>query len=261
MLLQGKVAVVYGAAGHVVGAVARTFAAEGARVFLAGRTGARVEAVARGIAAAGGVAEAAEVDALDADAVARHLDDVVAVAGRVDVCMNATGFADHQRPPLLEMDLADARETVAAGLGSHLHTAVAAARHMVEQGSGVVLTLSTSAAGLAGRDRRMHRTGTFGVACAAIEELTRSLGGEVGPRGVRVVCLRPDALPERWAPDPAAGDAAATQAVLGFMRAGTMLDRMPMLQQVADAAAFAASDRAGALTGTVLNLTCGSIPG
>ena len=163
------------------------------------------------------------------------------------------------------MDLTDARETVTAGLGSHLHTAVAAARQMVEQGSGVVLTLSTSAAGLAGRDRRMHRTGTFGVACAAIEELTRSLGGEVGPLGVRVVCLRPYALPETWAPDPAGGDpegdAAATQAVLGFMRDGTMLDRMPTLQQVADAAAFAASDRAGAITGTVVNLTCGSIPG
>ena len=95
MLLQGKVAVVYGAAGHVGGAVARTFAAEGARVFLAGRTGARVEAVARDIAAAGGVAEAAEVDALDAEAVARHLNDVVVAAGRVDVCMNATGFPDH----------------------------------------------------------------------------------------------------------------------------------------------------------------------
>jgi NAD(P)-dependent dehydrogenase (short-subunit alcohol dehydrogenase family) len=208
MLLQGKVAVIYGAAGHVGGTVARTFAAEGARVFLAGRTGAWVEAVARGIAAAGGIAAAAEVDTLDADAVARHLREVMAAAaGRVDVCMNATGFPDHQGMPLLEMNLADARETVAAGLGSHLHTVVA--RLMVEQRSGVVLTLSTSAAGLSGRDRRAHRTGTFGVACAAIEELTRSLAGEVGPRGVRVVCLRPDALPETWPPHPADGDPTA----------------------------------------------------
>ena len=78
MLLEHKKAVIYGAAGAIGGAVARAFAHEGANLFLAGRTRARVESVAEEISAAGGVAEAAEVDALDEDAIEKHIDDVVA---------------------------------------------------------------------------------------------------------------------------------------------------------------------------------------
>jgi NAD(P)-dependent dehydrogenase (short-subunit alcohol dehydrogenase family) len=249
-LLQGKVAVVYGGAGSIGGAIARTFAREGAQVHLAGRTGATLQAVAAEIGAAG----AAVVDARDVDAVERHQRDVVAAAGRIDVCVNATGFPDNQGTPLREMALADALETVQSAFTAAFVTTTAAARQMERAGGGVILTLSTSATGLSGRERRYHRTGAFGVACASIEELTRSLAGELGPLGVRVVCLRPDALPETWGSD-APADVAA------YMTAGTMLDRMPTLAQVADAAAFAASDRAGAITGTILNLTCGSEPG
>ena len=64
MLLQDKTAIVYGAGGAIGGAVARACGAEGARVFLSGRTLGPVEAVAQEIAAAGGSAEAAQVDAL-----------------------------------------------------------------------------------------------------------------------------------------------------------------------------------------------------
>jgi NADP-dependent 3-hydroxy acid dehydrogenase YdfG len=69
MLLQDKVAVIYGAGGAIGSAVARAFAGEGARLFLTGRQRAPVEAVAKDIVAAGGSAEAAEVDALDEQAV------------------------------------------------------------------------------------------------------------------------------------------------------------------------------------------------
>ncbi len=82
------------------------------------------------------------------------------------------------------------------GTKTHFLTAIAAARHMVPKRSGVILTLSSSAAGLSGRDRRYHLTGGFSTACAAIEALSRSLAGELGPQGIRVVCLRPDAIPE-----------------------------------------------------------------
>ena len=88
-----------------------------------------------------------------------------------------------------------------------------------------------------------------------MEEFTRSLAGEVGPHGVRVVCLRPDALPETWPRRP--GD--PPSAVERYMTDGTAMGRMPTLREVADAAAFVASDCAGAMTGTIVNLTCGSI--
>lgn len=88
MLLEDKTAVVYGAAGRIGGAAARGFAAEGARVFLAGRTQATVDAVAGDISQAGGTVEAAQLDALDKDAVDAHADAVVAETGRIDVSFN-----------------------------------------------------------------------------------------------------------------------------------------------------------------------------
>src|SRR5438477_4590218 len=84
-LLEGKIAVVYGGGGAIGGAVARTFAREGARVFLAGRTPATLDAVAEEIRAAGGAAEVAEVDALDGRAVDEHADAVAAEAGGIDI--------------------------------------------------------------------------------------------------------------------------------------------------------------------------------
>jgi 3-oxoacyl-[acyl-carrier protein] reductase len=74
-------AVIYGAGGAIGGAVARTFAREGAKVFLAGRTRAKVDAVATEISTAGGVVETAQVDALDEHSVARHVGEVAERAG------------------------------------------------------------------------------------------------------------------------------------------------------------------------------------
>ena len=94
-------------------------------------------------------------------------------------------------------------------------------------------------------------TGGFATACAAIEALSRSLAGELGPQGLRVVCLRPDAIPETW---PADADEART-----YMENGTVLGHLPTLQEVANAAVFMTSDQASAMTGTIANLTCGTI--
>ena len=117
--------------------------------------------------------------------------------------------------------------------------------------SGVILTLSSSAAALSGRDRRYHLTGGFSTACAAIEGFSRSLAGELGPHGIRVICLRPDAIPETWG--------GAHTETRTYMENGTTLGRLPTLEEVANAAVFMASDRASAMTGTIANLTCGSI--
>jgi 3-oxoacyl-[acyl-carrier protein] reductase len=128
---------------------------------------------------------------------------------------------------------------------------------MVRKKSGVILTLSSSSAGLSGRDRRYHLTGGFGTACAAIEALSRSLAGELGPQGILVVCLRPDAIPETWAAEHR--DDTSGSGVRTYMENGTALGRLPTLAEVANAAVFMASDQASAMTGTIANLTCGSI--
>ena len=93
MLLKDRIAVIHGAGGAIGSAVAGTFAREGARLFLSGRSLAPVWAVAEDIVAAGGKAEAASVDALDEVAIERHTAGVVEKAGRIDVVLNAIGFS------------------------------------------------------------------------------------------------------------------------------------------------------------------------
>src|SRR5438105_6568733 len=102
-LLEGKAAIIYGGGGGIGGGVARTFAREGATVFLAGRTREPLDAVAQDITAAGGSADVAVVDALDEQAVDDHVKDVVSKTGTVDVSFNLINRGDVQGVPLVDM--------------------------------------------------------------------------------------------------------------------------------------------------------------
>lgn len=246
MLLDGKNAVVYGAAGGMGGAISRAFASEGARVFLAGRTLATLDAVAEDIRSAGGEAETAVVDAMDPGAVEDHMADVVRRAGSIDVSLNAVSLDEVQDVPLVDLSVDDFTRPVTQAARTTFLTATAAARRMTVQGSGVILVLSSSAARESG-----FEMGGFSLACAAMECFTRTLAGEVGRHGVRVVALRPNFTPETHPGIPAED--------LQPVVEGTALGRLPRLAEVAGTAAFVASDRAGAMTGAVVNLTCGAI--
>src|SRR6478609_8894299 len=107
MLLQDKVAVVYGGGGAIGGAVARAFAADGATVFVTGRSLPDVEVIAKDIRATGGDARAAEVDALDERAIESQLQDVVDQADRVDISFNAIGLrgASILGVPFVDLDV------------------------------------------------------------------------------------------------------------------------------------------------------------
>jgi NAD(P)-dependent dehydrogenase (short-subunit alcohol dehydrogenase family) len=133
MILQDKVAVIYGAAGAIGGAVARAFASEGACVVLTGRAKAPLKAVAKDIVAAGGSAETAEVDALDEQAVDGHLQSLIERTGRVDISFNAIGIPDAKilGVPLVELDVERFSLPIAAYTRSYFLTARLAARHMI----------------------------------------------------------------------------------------------------------------------------------
>jgi NAD(P)-dependent dehydrogenase (short-subunit alcohol dehydrogenase family) len=241
---------IHGAGGAIGGAVARTFAREGARLFLSGHNLASAEAVANEIVAAGGRAEAAQVDAFDERAVERHTAGVADKAGRIDTVLNAVGFKVVQGIPLIELALADFAAPIANWTTTQFLTARAAARHMVQKRSGVILTLSASPARLA-----IASTGGFGVACAAIEGLTRTLAAELSPQGVRVVCIRPHRIGDTLGPDP--DFPLGQDEFRSLIENMTLLKRLPTLDEVAKTAAFLASDGAAAISGAVANLTCG----
>jgi 3-oxoacyl-[acyl-carrier protein] reductase len=136
MLLKGKTAVVYGAAGAVGSAVARLFAREGATVILAGRSSTPLAVLAANIERAGGTASDLPVDALDGDAMDQHADAIVEQTGRLDVSLNAIAVDHLQGVPLTELPEQDVVGQVVDRVRTHLLTARAAARHMTTQGPG-----------------------------------------------------------------------------------------------------------------------------
>ena len=257
MILDDKVAVIYGAGGAIGGAVARAFAGEGAALFLTGRHRTPVEIVAKDIASVGGSAEAAEVDALDEQAVDRHLQSVIDKAGRVDISFNAIGIPDATivGVPLTELDARQFSLPITAYTTSYFLTARLAARHMIPAKSGVIMTVTALPA----------RTGTplnggYGPAQAAKEALTRDLSLELAPHGIRVLCLRPHGMPET-ATMKEVFDAKASgmtwEQFRGFLASTTHRRQVMSLQEVADVAVLMASDKASGMTGTIVNLTMG----
>jgi NAD(P)-dependent dehydrogenase (short-subunit alcohol dehydrogenase family) len=261
MLLADKNAVIYGAAGAIGATVARAFAAEGATVFLTGRNAAALDTVDKEITASGGTAHTSVVDATDEDAVEDHVSTVAAQAGSLDISFNAIAVPQEgiQGTPLAELTLERFTLPVHTYLTSHFLTTRAAARRMIPQRSGVILTLTATPARLAA-----PLTGGMAPAWAGIEALTRALSAELGPHGVRALCLRPDALPETATIDVVFGQHAKTAGLTreqftAMMVGLTHRKHFPTLAEVASAAVFAASDHAAAITGTVLNLSGGSV--
>jgi NAD(P)-dependent dehydrogenase (short-subunit alcohol dehydrogenase family) len=261
MLLQDKVAVIYGAGGAIGGAVARAFASEGATAFLTGRQLAPVEAVAKEIVAAGGSAEAAAVDALDEQAVDQHLQLVIERAGRVDISFNAVGIPDTEilGVPLVELDLGRFSAPIAAYTRSYFLTARLAARRMVANHSGVIMTV-TAVPSRAGTPLN----GGYGPAQAAKEALTRELSAELAPNGIRVVGLRPNGIPEAGSlrevfDVKAKGSGMTWEQWQALLASRTHPRRLSTLAELANAAAFVASDQASGMTGTTVNLSMGSL--
>jgi NAD(P)-dependent dehydrogenase (short-subunit alcohol dehydrogenase family) len=259
MMLKDKAAVIYGAGGAIGGAVARAFAGKGARLFLTGRLQAPVEAVAKGIVSAGGSAEAAEVDALDEQAVGMHLQSVIDKAGRVDISFNAVGIPDTKLlgVPLAELDAGQFSLPITTYTTSYFLTARLAARHMIPNRSGVIMTVTA----LPSR-KGTPLNGGYGAAMAAKEALTRDLSAELAPQGIRVVGLRPHGMPETSTMKEvfdAKASGMAWEQFQEYLASTTHTRRVMTLEEMANMAVFMASDKASGMTGTIVNLTMGGL--
>jgi 3-oxoacyl-[acyl-carrier protein] reductase len=252
VLLNGKNAVIYGAAGSIGGAVARAFGREGATVFLTGRTLTKLDAVAEEIRAVGGAADTAEVDALDEEAVDRHADRVAAEAGGIDISFNLIAHPYTHGIPLAEMAVDDFMAPVEAAARTTFLTARAAARHMIPRRSGVILAFGGP--GDRSAPIRDYKLGGTQVAFDAIETIRRQLSVELGPYGIRVVTLASGGVPESI-PE----DTEGRQEVVELIEGQTLLGRAATLEDVGNAAAFAASDWARSMTAAIVNVSCGAL--
>jgi 3-oxoacyl-[acyl-carrier protein] reductase len=247
MLLENKVAVIYGAGGSIGGAVARAFAREGARVFLAGRTKAKLDQVADAIRSNGGVAETTVVDALDEQAVDAYVDAVVAQAGAIDISFNLISYGDVQEP-LMEIAVEDFLHPITTAMRAQFLTTRAAARHMVKRRTGVILYFG------GGGPQTLPGLGGFKVALDAIEGLRRQWAVELGPHGIRAVTLKTGGVPETI-PD----SFAEKDKIAASIEQETLLGRAATLADVGNVAAFVASDHARTLTATEVNISCGAL--
>jgi 3-oxoacyl-[acyl-carrier protein] reductase len=252
VLLESRNAIIYGGGGSIGGAAARAFAREGARVFLAGRTVATLDEVAEAIRAAGGAAETAAVDALDEQSVDRHADAVAAEAGGIDISFNVIGHPYTHGVPMAEMSVDDFMAPVQTAARTTFLTARAAARHMIPKRSGVILAFG-GPGDRSGPIRDYYLGGTQ-VAFDAIETMRRQLSVELGPHGIRFVTLASGGVPESL---PESFD--GREEIVGMIEKQTLLGRAATLEDIGNAAVFAASDWGRTMTAAIVNVSCGAL--
>lgn len=256
-MLQNKNAVIYGAGGSLGGAVARALANAGAKVFLSGHHIDSVKKTANAIIASGGKAEADEVDALDEKQVNSYVDSVLRRAGTIDISFDAISYDPVQNIPLTDMAVDDFVRPVNRAMRTQFLTATAAARVMMQQRSGVILSLTATPGGIG-----YPRTGGFAPACCAMECFSSNLAAELGIYGVRVVNIRSGGSPDsKVFADAIERIPETMEQVLKEMKGDTMLKSMPLMADIANVAVFLCSDGARAITGVTVDATCGTTAG
>lgn len=261
-MLKDKIAIIYGGGGALGSTAARVFAREGARIFLVDRTQEKLDKVAAEITASGGEVETAVVDIFDQQAVEKHADTVAAKAGGVDISFNAVSVVHDQGTQLADLSWEEFIHPVNGFLKAQFNTSKAVSRHMGGERPGVIINMSEPGAKLAIGGILGHA-----VSSAGKETFTRILAAELGPKNIRVVGIRPHAMADA----PAAGSytnevfkpmatasGLSTEEFMQAMAQGTMIKRLPTLSEVAETAAFLASDNARSMTATTVNITGGA---
>ncbi|MBK0398304.1 SDR family oxidoreductase [Limibaculum sp. M0105] len=246
MRLQGKTALVTGAASGFGRAIARRFAREGAQVAVVDLNAEGARAVAAEI---GDAAIAVACDVADGAQVASCFNDTVQAFGKVDVVVNNAGWS-HPNQPLLDVDYQTFRKVYAINVDSIFHMTHTALPHWRQIGGGVMLNVG-STAGIRPRPGLTWYNSSKG----AVNLMTRSLAVELAPDKVRVCALA-----------PVMGVTGLLETFMGMpdtpqnrekFLATIPLGRLCEPEDMANAALFLASDEAEFLTGVVLEVDGG----
>ncbi|MDT0309220.1 glucose 1-dehydrogenase [Streptomyces sp. DSM 44917] len=247
-LLAGKVAFISGAGRGIGAAAARLFAREGARVLLAARTESQLKAVTEEIRAAGGTAAYAVCDLADPAAVRAAVDRAVELYGRLDVAFN--NGATVQRPgPMDELPEAEFDHLYAVNLkGVWVSMAAEVAAIRATAGSGSIV--NNSSVGSLGGNAELP---AYGAMKRAVNSLTESAALTYGPEGIRVNAIAPGLtlteMVSAWEEQ--------SPGVIDSLAERAPLRRPAAPEEIAEAAAWLASDRASYVTGTVLRVDGG----
>lgn len=233
---QDQLVVITGASRGLGRGCADAFAAQGAEVVLVARKAKELDEAVAQIRGRGGRARAAVCDVMQAD-------EVRALFARLERCDVLVNNAGGNRPqPFLDVDLDTLDELIALNVRSMFVTAQAAARRMVEAGSGVIINMSSQMGHVGGPDRAVYC-----MTKHAIEGLTKAMAVELAPRGVRVNAVAPTYV-ETPMTRPFFEKAAFKSDVLRRIPLG----RVGRIEEVAAAVTFLGSPAASLITGASL---------
>ena len=243
--LKPYVVLITGGASGLGLAAAQGFAKEGATVVIADLQEAAATRVAQQLGAqhlglACDVAQEAQVNHV--------VDTVIKKYGRVDVLINCAGIAD-QVKPTVEQDMVHFRRLLDIHLTGTYMMTKACAVHMLKQGKGNVINVS-SIAGVIGLTYR----NAYSAAKAAISMITRTLGCEWAAAGIRVNAIAPGWIETAMSAKAFAGDPARLQKVLGR----TPMAKLGKPEDIGWAAVYLASEAASFVTGVVFPVDGGA---
>lgn len=245
--LAGRVAMVTGGSRGIGAATAARLAAYGALVGIGGRDQAAIEQVVARIRADGGRAVPVPGDATDADSLAQAYSKLAEQFGPVELLAAFAGGSGAPRPTE-QVEADEWRRAIEANLTATFLTIRAALPTMLERGRGAIVTMSSSA----GR-QPSQAAAAYAVAKAGVAMLSKHLGAEMGPRGIRVNCLAPaSVLNERMA-------TVMTQEQRDALAKAFPLGRLGQPDDIAAAAVFLLSDQASWITGVTLDISGGRI--
>jgi len=242
--LTGRVAVVTGAASGIGRASAERLAEAGATVVCADRDADGATVTAEHVQGAGGTAEVAPVDVTHPD----EVDDLVAGAverhGRLDVMANVAGIM--HRSTVIETTVDDLDRVLSVNLKGVFFGCQAAARVMVDQGSGSIVNMASAAV-----DQPAPGLVCYGMAKAALVQLTKVLATEVGPQGVRVNAVAPGFIDTNMTLG-SIPDEETKAALADRMSRGAPLQAVGEADDIAYAVLYLASDASKFMTGQIL---------
>jgi len=269
--LKDKVAVVFAASGEIAGAVAKSLAQHGAKVYVTARNEAAVKSLAREInAAAGnakttgsGHAEAAKVDAQNESEIDNILKMIVADNGKLDIVFNGIGASYEEmggRPPTTRATFEQFMAPMQKIVGSQFLTSRVAAKYMIATGSQGTILLLTAALS---KSKFPNLAGITAASCA-VEGLTRVMAAEFGPEGIKVTCICSGALMETkrisgWIDATAKQYGITVEQMIAQYKAFDILKTSPTLRQLGETAAFLASDAGIVLNSHIVDVDCGKL--